>query len=274
MGRQMPITVTEARQQLQRTVQEWWAETAKPILGSQLKVKLLQAIPDFREQDLGYKNFASFIRDADGIAFKFRGQADFAVVPSQFADVLEASVQEQLRIRPDLWQAFVGFSVPNQFRAYDQTKDLVIKGPPEAIPQHAIRITPIARETQLEWRREFIKSLGPESPLSGLGSALTLDGGFKEFTERLEPHPHLRRRWHVYLTHYVALAIRDWAKQIDLPDSIWLTQELTAAATPDVVRRRIYELLDAIPVDQLLNLYLPIRSLLDSPPIFRKPPPE
>lgn len=264
----MPITINEAREMLKGVVHEWWAQKARPLFGSQLKGRMLEKAPGFSEKSLGYKNFASFVRDCDGIAFRFRGTTDFAIVPANVEKALDEAPQSseiRLRIRNDFWQAFVGFAVPNQIRAYDRATDKVYRGPADTIPPGALTIPPLKKEDQLSWRRVFVESLGAESPLFNVLPQLTTDGGFKAMADALESFPDLRRRWHSVLVHHVAATIRAWATPHQIPDELWLTQEVAAPVPGEVARKRVYELLDTIPVEQLLELRLPIRWLLDLP---------
>lgn len=269
----MPVTVAEAKVLLNEVVNEGWGQKARPMLGSQIKARLLQKLPTFNEKDLGYKNFASFIRDCEGIAFRFRGDTDFAVVPAQFEKVLEEkapSAELRQRIRSDFWQAFVAFAVPNQIRGYIRELDKVFRGPADNIPKDALLIAPIGKEEQLQWRREFVESLGPDSPLSRILPTLTIEGGFKALSDSLEAHPDLRRRWHTVLANHVVGVIRAWATPHGIPDQVWLVSEVSRPITPDTTRKRVYELLDTLPIEDLLDVRLPIRSLLNLPP--RKPP--
>src|SRR6266850_4795879 len=114
----MPLNINDAREMLKSVVQEWWTQRARPIFGSQAKAKMLDKSAEFNEKALGYKNFASFVRDCDGVSFRFRGTTtDFVVVPASVEKVLDEppeAAEIRLKIRNDFWQAFVGFAVPNQ----------------------------------------------------------------------------------------------------------------------------------------------------------------
>jgi len=261
----MSLSEAEARSVLQQVIRDWWAERGYPLVGSQLKARVLQRTPDFDERALGYRNFAAFVRDTDGVAIKFRERSDFAVTPAEHAAVLEEPSEKRMWVRPDFWQAFVSFAIQGQIRAYDRTHDRIVKGPQESIPQGAIVITPIPMEEQLSWRRHFIEGLGADSPLREVLPNLHSDSGLKIFSSGLGSHADLRRRWNIVWVKHIATYVRAWAEANEIAENMWLTTSPGALEQSGDLRKRVYALLDKIPVEHLLELKIPVRWLLDVP---------
>src|SRR5689334_21861417 len=115
----MPITTNEEAQALLlQVVGEWWSQTGGPLLGSQRKARMLERASDFNEKNFQHKNFSAFVRSCKGIALEIRGTTDFAVVPAEHSAALTAAAQEQIRIRPAFWRAFVSFPKDDEIRAF------------------------------------------------------------------------------------------------------------------------------------------------------------
>lgn len=236
---------------------------------------MLERAPDFNEKNFQYNSFSAFVRDCKGIAIDIRGTTDFAVAPAEHAESLSerTEVEGHTRIRPHFWRAFVSFPKDNEVRSFIPETGRVYIGPPGNCPP-SVPIPPIPREVQLKWRRDFINSLGEESELRSVLPELTLQGGFKAFTVALEDRPGLRKRWHSVLVDRVASTIRAWGEPIKLPDEAWLlgydTSRGTQGITEGGVRQRIYALLDQVRTEDLLELRIPIRWFLDTPPKHTK----
>jgi hypothetical protein len=259
----MAISKEEAQTLLRKVVEEWTAAKGTPLLGSQLKVRLLEREPTFNERALQYKTFAAFVRDCPGLILETRGNTDFAVVPAGHPEALEDHGGSRT-IRPHFWRAFVSFPKADEVRAFSPTTGLVYIGPAASRPEDAtIPIDPIPVDKQLTWRKQFIESLEEPGDLKNI--QLSTQGGFKAFTLALEDKPALRKRWHGFLLQKVSSAIRTWAEPLKLNESAWI------AATPaqlsaDPLRQKIYKLLDEVNTEDLLNLEIPIRMLLNVPP--------
>lgn len=236
------------------------------MLGSQIKSRILKQHPEFKESELGYPNFAAFVRDIKGVASEFRTNADFTAVPAQYSEALKEGAEEPLRIRKDFWDAFVTFPVPGQFRAYDPANDQIVRGTADNIPAGVFTIVPITAEEQLQWRRDFIKELGEDSSLSEVLPQLQPSGGLRAFSQAIDSRPALKRRWYSMLAQRVAERIRQWARSHDVGDTLWVLSAPSQLQEPEDVRLKIYAVLDRIPVERLLDLSLPVRWLLDVPP--------
>src|SRR5712691_923816 len=144
----MPITTNEEAQSLLlQVVEEWWSQTGRPLLGSQLKVRMLQRAPDFNEKHLQHKSFSAFVHSCKGIALEIRGTTDFAVVPAEHSQALTAPTKEQIKIRPAFWRAFVSFPKDNEIRAFVPDTGQIYIGPPASCPPSVFPIPSIPRES-------------------------------------------------------------------------------------------------------------------------------
>lgn len=267
----MSLSKEEAQALLGKVVKEWWSDTGRPLLGSQLKLRMLARAPDFHERNYQYKSFSGFVRETPGVIVDVRGTTDFYVAPADHAQTPPTEQPKDVRVRAHFWRAFVTFAKQNEARAYNPETGFVFIGSPESIPVNSVKIEPIPKQEQLNWRREFVETQEEDADFKKVLPELVAEGGFKAFTLALETRPALRRRWHAALVSHVAAAIRAWAKPIGLSDSVWLETEM-AQAGGDLVRQQVLALLEGIKTEDLVELQIPIRMLLRMPAKVMKPP--
>ena len=93
----------------------------RPVLGSQLKLALLDEVKrlgfQFDERTLGFSNFTAFVVDTGLARVERHGVGDVNVTPIS---------RLQRRIRPEFWRAFMGFPVEGQRRAFDPLSRKII----------------------------------------------------------------------------------------------------------------------------------------------------
>jgi len=264
----MPLNEPEARQLLKAVLNDLWSADPRPILGSRLKAALVaNAVKngtEFDERLIGYQGFADFVSRSAFAAVKFRAGMDILIAPIEYAAELDRGPQKRVTIRPDFWRAFVGFMIVDEARAYDQARDTVVVGPRETIPADAVPIDPIPPATQLEWRRNFLNNLGPDSPLATIQSALRSQKGFKAFAEGLRRYPNLRASWNQAWMNEVSAVIRAWGQQYGIPDEVWLKSP--GVSDQETLRAKLYDVLDAIPIENLLEISIPLRWLVEKRP--------
>lgn len=260
----MSLNEAEARQLLKTVLSELWPADPRPILGSRLKAALVANAAkngtEFDEALLGYRGFADFVSRSGVAAVKFRAGMDILIAPIEHAASLDREPEKRLTIRPDFWRAFVSFVIVDEARAYDRAHDRVVTGPRETIPADAVPIDPISPITQLEWRRNFVNSL-PNSPLASIQSALRSQKGFKVFAEALRQYPNLRASWNQLWMNEVSAVIRAWGQRYGIPDEVWFKSP--GVQDREALRARLYEVLDAIPIDNLLEISIPLRWLVE-----------
>lgn len=262
------LTDSEAKDLLKEVLGELWKQEKGAILGARLKATLLNTAgvrgSEFSERSLGYGTFAAFL-SASGLAkVRPRPGTDILVAPIEHAEALEQEGRFRQRIRQDFWEAFVSFPAPNDARGYDPRTDRIQKGPPP-LPQDAKPITPISRQTQIEWRQAFLDTLGPDNTLMPLRGNLTDPGGLGHFTMAVMRQG-LRTRWNTYLQERVAEVVRAWAVPAGIPDSVWLGSYSGPTPPEQSARADLYRLLDKIPLQKLLELNVPLGWLIDQDP--------
>lgn len=263
----MPLAEADARELLKKVLGELWAADRKPILGARLKLALLNAAlrggSEFDQRALGYRSFAEFVLTSGVAAVRFRTGTDALVAPIEQAQELDREPDKRTTIRADFWRAFVNFPIPGEARAYDRTRDVVVIGPPATIPPDSVPIKPISLQTQLEWRRRFIDSLGPDSPLAGLQAALGSSAGLRDFSQLIKRNPDLLAKWNKIWVNEICGVVRAWGQQHDIPDDVWLS---SPAGQQETLRAKLYEVLDTIPIENLLDLRIPLRWLVERRP--------
>jgi hypothetical protein len=214
----------------------------------------------------GCDGFTDFL-EASGLVDIHRSHdADILVAPKGFNISVASQESARPRIRSHFWKAFVTFPRPGEERGYDPALDRVFFSPPDDLESGVVRIEPITKETQLEWGRTFIDSLARENPVR----RVDLDedrGAFSRFAAKLRDYPNIRDEWNRFWFVKVSEAVKNWAQEHDIPDSAWLVLSGSTVSDEEAkVRQRIYRIFDTIPVDDLLNVRIPLRALLDGRP--------
>lgn len=239
------------------------------MLGSHLKAAVLEDAQSrdvsFDEKTLSFSSFADFISSRDFASVLRRPGTDVLVVPADQLAVLEAVERGELpetvakpRIRPDFWQAFVGFPVSGQLRFYDPVLNRVTTQIGGIAPPGVFPITPINPGIQLKWRRDFVDSFGPNSPLFALRDKLNDGSGFRVFAAALRDNADLTEQWNRVWFEHIRQFIAEWAESHRVATEIWLyLPELENDAQS--LRRRLYALLDNVPTAELLDLKIPLR---------------
>ncbi len=253
------MTKAEADELLTAVLNSLWRKHRRPILGSQLKAALLEqarkADVEFDERALGYKSFADYLRNNLAVAVETRPGSDLVVSPAH--EQTSPRGPQALWIRPDIWRAFVSFPREGEYRGYDASSDKVYRGPEINAPAGALPIVPVPKGLQLEWRREFIRSAGQGSSLEGVN--LESVSAFRDFSAKIRARPDLQQAWNVTFSNHVADYIRTWSETHGLPADRWLVQE---QRLPRDVRREIYNMLDSLSVEELLELKVPLKWFL------------
>ena len=259
----MALDLESAREHLKVVLDALWEQHHRPALGARLKTALVTQVRDagaeFDATALGYEGFGAFVNDCDFATVRFRPGTDMLVVPSQEAESLDSEwPSARRRIRSDFWNAFVTFSRSGEIRSYSRASDEFAYIPPSVPPRDGIPVTPIPRETQLEWRTEFISTLEPGSPLESMD--LSLDGAFARFSRGLPED--LRRRWNDFWTGKIKDVIGNWADENGVAETTWLIQPGITLGNDTATRRQLYAVLDQVPLDDLLEMTIPLKWLV------------
>ncbi len=280
------MTESEAKELLKTVIGERWAREQRPILGSQLKSALLErarvAGTEFNEAALGINSFGDFVAHSEVAAVKFREGTDFLAVPVGQEESLK-EYEAPIRIRKDFWDAFVSFPQEGKIRAYDPSSDRILFDSDPEVLKSSIRIEPIPRDVQLEWRQKFLEGLGADSPLREVRTALSGYGGFSAFSRALAEFPTIRTRWNRTWLAAIVAYIESWAEKEKVEGHPWIEQQDrplhpssgdevprsergSLSDKPQPERRKLYSILDQIPLEKLAEIKIPLGWFLGRDP--------
>lgn len=253
-----------ALRELGELVKELYQKRGGLVPGAVAKLQLKKRAQakggDFDENDLGYANFLAFAKEAN-VSVVTRPGSDFLLGPVGVVLPQDPPQTSAPRIRRDIWRAFIEFPVQGQTRFYDPERDTVGSQGVE-LPLHGIRIDPVPRDRQLEWRKEFAKQQ-TEGHRSDLLLALVgTQGIFTNFARALRDKPPLQKSWNHYVQNQVAEIIRHWANANNIAEDRWRAEAQVGTGLVPSTRAELYNLLDQVPIDELLKLQVPLNWLI------------
>ncbi len=249
---------------LLRTTVEQLSQQRRVLNTAGLKARLMrETAGGFDEHRLGYTSFRAFLQDAvqRGIIELRRQQGadDYMVVPPGTSDsVVKAEeptqLRDRLRIRRDLWRAFVEWR-GGDTRLYDMERDVAVSFPSRPVPlepgeitamrqrwesnPEAFRaITPISIQTQLTWMRQFVDRATTGEVRELLLAALDSERPARAFVGILRSLPERADAWRRELTSRVLDVIRQWiaSNNLDL-DPLSSKEGSSAVAQVDSSKR-------------------------------------
>jgi hypothetical protein len=263
---------------LRRVVNRHYTERHIPISGAFVKSQMLAEVQadgsKFSERELGYRKFVEFVRSVEGIAIQGRAGSDILLAPVTAGELLASYATPLPRLRRDFWRAFIEFPVQGVVRLYDPDEDKIIHV--EAGTQRpGIEVDAIAQEVQIQWRRTFSQEQ-PETIRSSLLSILDAPGSgvFVAFARRLRENPSVARAWNHYLQRQITDQVALWAAKNRVPEERWLASSHSIQffrADADVItarpqnisqRAELYNFLDQLPIEDLLQLRVPLEWVL------------
>jgi hypothetical protein len=268
-----------------------------------LKLELLAASGNsFDEEALGYSNFAAFLEDAKDhgvVALAGTGTTanDLQAFPIP-ESARPGGPRSARRLRPDLWAAFTDWQ-PGRLRLYDPSVDkaFVFSAhdalPPELEtireafkrdPSQFVAVQHITRERTEDWMREFADA-ATEPARSELLESLTDEQAVAAFYQTARRHPVAERGWRCYRVEKVAEAVVIWAREHGLNIDVFgdaaargrLNKAPGNSSPTDGPRARLVvpesqlramlaDALEALSVNELLNLPIPLHALLTVTP--------
>jgi hypothetical protein len=270
------LNIEDARALLVHIVQGLYDKRHSPVPGALVKAQLISEAAangaSFSERDYGLRNFLEFVKTAPEIAVQIRIGSDMLLAPATAGDILSAYARPLPRLRRDFWRAFIEFPIPNTVRLYDPTEDRIFVEKLPA-PRKGIVIESVSRETQVAWRRAFAEEQ-PESvkglllaSLDGTGTAI-----FNEFARRLRENPTVMHAWNRYLQKQITDFVATWAAVNGVSEDRWCsgtsreddgTKEPMPTKTHSVGQRaELYNFLDNLPIEDLLQLRVPLEWVL------------
>lgn len=271
------LDLEHAQSLLVQVVQSLYADRHGPVPGALVKAQLvrqanLQGAP-FSERELGIKSFVDFVRTTPGISLQIRVGSDMLLAPSSAAEVLSAYAHPLPRLRRDFWRAFIEFPVPNTVRLYDQAEDKILYED-AATQRTGVLVDPVSRDTQIQWRRQFAEEQ-PDDVKGILLSALasTDSFSFNEFARRLRENPLVMHAWNRYLQKLITDHVAAWATEHGIPPERWSAgairtrmdsseRETGPQAQTISQRAELYNFFDSLPLEDLLQLRVPLEWML------------
>lgn len=274
-----PLDASQSRELLLRVVNRFFEERHSPLPGAFVKAQMLAEAQwqgnVFSERHLGFHKFIEFIRSVPDVAIQGRSGSDVLLAPAGSRALLAAYATPLPRLRRDFWRAFIEFPVEGTVRLYDLADDKIVYDD-FGTTRSGIAIEPVSRDTQLQWRRIFAEEQ-PESVRSTLLQSLDQQGtaAFNEFARRLREIPPVMKAWNRYLQKQITEHVANWAAANGVPEERWLAlhrqglgfsreDQGSTPARPTHVSQRaeLYNLLDQLAVEDLLELRVPLGWLL------------
>lgn len=271
------LQIEDARALLVRVVQGLYDKRHSPVPGALVKAQLISEAgkqeATFNEREYGLKNFLEFVKTVPDIAVQIRIGSDMLLAPATAGDLLSAYARPLPRLRRDFWRAFIEFPIPGTTRLYDPAEDkIVVEESPTA--RKGIVIEPVTRDAQLAWRRSFAE----EQPESVNGPLLASLGGagaavFNEFARRLRENPAVMHAWNRFLQKQITDHVAAWALAHGVPEERWCSgtsgsndgsaKEPMPTKTHSIGQRsELYNFLDNLPIEDLLQLRVPLEWVL------------
>lgn len=271
------LNLADSQALLVRVVERLYAERHSPVPGALVKAQLLAEAASndatFSEHELGSRNFLEFVKGVPDVAVQIRIGSDMLLAPATATDTLSAYARPLPRLRRDFWRAFIEFPVPNTIRLYDPLEDKIFY---ENIPptRKGITVEPVSRETQISWRRTFSEEQ-PENvkgsllaSLEGIGTSI-----FNEFARRLRENPFVMHAWNRYLQKQITDYVATWAAANGVSEDRWCSgtsrsdDRVSRAVAPAKghsigQRSELYNFLDNLPIEDLLQLRVPLEWVL------------
>lgn len=271
------LKIEDARALLFSIVQGLYDKRHSPVPGALVKAQLISEATkqnaSFNEREYGLKNFLEFVKTVPQIAVQIRIGSDMLLAPATAGDLLSAYARPLPRLRRDFWRAFIEFPIAGTTRLYDIAEDKIFV---EQLPttRKGIVIEPVARETQIGWRRAFAEEQ-PDSvkgpllvSLEGAGTAI-----FNEFARRLRENPSVMHAWNRFLQKQITDYVGGWATENDVSEDRWCSgtsrsedgsaKEAMPTKTHSIGQRaELYNFLDQVPIEDLLQLRVPLEWVL------------
>jgi hypothetical protein len=260
-----------------KIIGDLFAKRHAPVPGALVKAQAVSEAnskgDEFNERELGFRNFLELIRATPGIGLQTRAGSDVLLAPLTAGDILTAYARPLPRLRRDFWRAFIEFPVLGTIRLYDSDDDKIYY---ETLPtaRPGVPIEPVSREEQLTWRKSFAEEQAADvkdalmASLQGIGTSV-----FNEFARRLRENPSVMHAWNRYAQKKITDYVAAWAAANDVPEERWCSglagvdgrsaKGTTHSKEPNVGQRaELYNFLDALPIEDLLQLRVPLDWVL------------
>lgn len=262
---------------LSEVIETLYSRRHSPVPGALAKAQMSGEVTSrgltFNERDLGFSSFLEYVKSAPGIAIQIRPGSDMLLAPSSATDTLSAYASPLPIIRRDLWRAFLSFPIKSTVRIYDPDEDKVFY---DSAPtsRKGLEIEPISKEEHLAWRQDF-SAEQPEPARTELLAALGQGGAsvFTEFARRLRENPAIMRAWNRFLQKKVGDRVAAWGQKHGITEDRWrggISSRSSLGSLDNLPggtqnlgqRAELYNFLDNLPIEDLLQLRVPLDWVL------------
>ena len=267
-----------ARELLLSVVNKYYAERHSPLPGAFVKAQMLTTAHQngsiFSERELNFRRFIDFIKSVPEVAIQGRSGSDILLAPVTATELLAAYAGPLRSIRRDFWRAFIEFPIEGSVRLYDTNEDKILYVEKASLRQ-GVEVEPISRETQIKWRKTFAEEqLGSVKDYLLAALDRPANAIFNEFSRRLRENPSVMRAWNHYLQKQITDRVASWATKHDIPEERWMAPSRgtplfrshgeAAKAQPQNISQRgeLYNFLDQLPIEDLLQLRVPLEWVL------------
>lgn len=243
-----------------------------------VSARMRQLDPEFSPSSSGYTNFRSLLHAAEaaGIVHLDSTSADL-IVRSQSAPMstVPRGSSPHLWLRDDLWRALTDRTGAEY--AYSTSQGVTCPVGPSGLRAGEIRVPSIADPTMFEWMHEFARNESGEDR-ARLEAVLTSSDALDAFAEAVRRPAPLARRWRRAFRSQATAVLERWATEngltlTSLAAPATQSQHATSSgSSPGVdaldgadeaaLRKKILDVLAAMPLGELLRLPIPVEYVL------------
>lgn len=247
--------------------------------GVSARMRVLE--PYFTVSHTEFPNFRSITKAAEsaGVVEAVRTASDYVLrLPGRDSSLGPAHRQDRFRgvtLRPDLWRAFQDSNEDAKyaFNRESRTTETLENSPPLG----SVSVPSVSKSSNIRWMHEFAAHQDPEIS-AHLQLGLAEPDPIAGFYRALRENGAAKRLWNRQLRSNILEAAIAWAaeNQIDRQD-IFLpapetqrsstngppSQAPTASSADDDPRRRILQILESMPLHELLRLSIPLEYSLN-----------
>lgn len=267
------------------------AQRGRPCFAASAKPQMAQRL-GYDERALGYETFRELLADAEAAGFirltyVQGGDVELGAVPvaataSSAASAAPAQPPQQeapagrLHLRRDFWNAVVK---PGTW-LYDPKNDAVVTQA-SAVARDDLVPMPTADDVvQIGWIEEFVQGL-PKPRQDALGPVLIAAADLDKKLETMRQQPQtVRNSWFNHRSHRVHERLEEWKREHALdvqllsprvsrretsfPVRTHPRRQSASSPSEDVVRARLRQAIERMPLAELLRLPIPAEFLIDA----------